>query len=151
MWAPRADWSSSPRCSSRLLDGADVVGIQGLTQPYLALAAGWYRHMGPGAKLYASGTAVPTGGSPYPPRWNHGGRCALCRSSMSRKPASNPRVNPGARRIKPVPRPYLAETSSQAFSCRRGEEEIGGKTVSRRGPAGCPPSLLLRRCPSLEF
>ena len=38
MWAPHADWSSSPRCSSRLLDGADVVGIQGLTQPYLAPA-----------------------------------------------------------------------------------------------------------------
>jgi hypothetical protein len=35
MWAPRADLSSSPRCSSRLLEGADVVGIQGLTQPYL--------------------------------------------------------------------------------------------------------------------
>jgi hypothetical protein len=38
IWAPHADWSSSPRCSSRLLDGADVVGIQGLTQPYLAPA-----------------------------------------------------------------------------------------------------------------
>jgi hypothetical protein len=47
MWAPHADWSSSPCCSSRLLAGADAVGIQGLAQPYLALAAGWYRHMGP--------------------------------------------------------------------------------------------------------